>query len=108
MLEWDQAIQPGLATEIASWIEKGSSLFLKAVEMGDLKSAQLLFKKGKLIADAQTANGMTALHVACTMGHKDMVEWLLDGDLKERNRIHYLRLAISYAVKEYNIYITIV
>jgi len=77
-IEKEQSIQPGLDEEITSWIEKGSTLFFKTVEIGDLKSAQLLFKNDKVVANARNADGKTALHVACIMGHKNIVEWLID------------------------------
>ena len=86
-----QAVQPTFHTEIAAWIDKGSSFFLKAVEIGDLRSAQFLFEKGsKFIADsARNAGGKTALRLACSKGHKEIVQWLLDAvkmDLEEEDR----------------------
>ncbi len=100
----DQAIKSALDADIASWtIEKGSSLFLKAVEIGDLESAQFLFKKDKFVANAPNVDGKTVLQVACTMGRKDIVEWLIDVvhvNLEDRNR-DGSRRAIHYAVLEY-------
>ena len=60
-------------------MEVGTALFFKAVEIGDLRSAQILFKKDRSIADApRIADGITALHVACMTGQKELVQWLLD------------------------------
>jgi len=65
--------------EIAAWIDKGSSLFIKAIEIGDLRSAQFLFEKSEFIAHAaRNADGKTALHVACIKGYKNIVLWLLE------------------------------
>ena len=74
-----RTIQPTFDQEIEAWILKGSKLFLKAVKIGDLRSAQLLFKKDNTVADAaRNADGTNALHVACTKGYKDIVLWLVD------------------------------
>ncbi len=86
-----QTVQATFHAEIAACIDNGSSLFLKAVENGDLRGAQLLFEKGsKFIADAaRNADERTALHVACVKGHKDIVQWLLDAvkmDLEKEDR----------------------
>ncbi len=78
-LEELRTIQPSFDGEIGAWMEVGTALFLKAVEIGDLRSAQLLFKKDRSIADApRIADGITALHVACMAGQKELVQWLLD------------------------------
>ena len=77
--EKHRTIQPAFDQEIETWIAKGSELFLKAVEIGDLRSAQLLFKKDKSVADAaRNADGKDALHIGCTLGYKDLVRWLVD------------------------------
>lgn len=101
-IEEFQSIRPAFNKEIDAWIAKGSDLFLKAVEIGDLRSAQLLFKD-RLVADAaRNAIGKTALHVACIMGRKDVVLWLLDEakmDLEKPDNSGFR--AIHHAVQQY-------
>jgi len=78
-MEEFQTIQPAFDKEIDAWIDQGSALLLKSVEIGDLRNAQRLFNEDKLIVDAAlNADGRTILHVACLKGHKDIVRWLLD------------------------------
>ncbi len=77
-----QRIQPSFDQEVEAWIGKGSHLFLKAIEIGDLKSAQVLYKKDNAVVYAALNSvGRTALHIASMKDHKDIVRWLLD-DIK--------------------------
>ena len=78
-MEKFQTIQPAFSKEVDDWMEKGSSLFLTAIEIGDLRSAQLLFKKDNSVAKAvRNEDGKTALHIGCIKGYKDIVCWLID------------------------------
>jgi len=82
MKKFEKIQPPPFDKEIDAWIEKGSHLFLKAIEIGDLKNAQVLYKKDNSVVDAAlNSDGRTALHVACMRGQKDIVKWLLD-DIK--------------------------
>jgi len=74
----NESHQSTLCKEIDEWIKKGARLFQKAVEEGDLESAQFLYSKDKLVVDARNADGRAALHFACLRGNKEMVKWLLD------------------------------
>ena len=76
--------------EIAEAIEKIVSVFMNAVGRGDLRAAKLLHLHHTIVADARNANGESALHVACTHGYKDIVEWLIDEvkvDLEKSSKI---------------------
>ena len=78
-LEEFETTQPAFDKEVDAWIDKGSTLFLKSIEIGDLRNARRLFKEDGLIVDAsaRNADGMKALHVACSKGHKEIAQWLL-------------------------------
>jgi len=78
-MEKFQTIQPVFSREVDDWMAKGSSLFLTAIEIGDLRSAQLLFKKDNSVTEAvRNPDGKKALHIACIKGYKDIVCWLID------------------------------
>ena len=104
-MEEFQTIQPAFDKEIDAWIDQGSALLLKSVEIGDLRNAQRLFNEDKLIVDAaRNADGRTILHVACLKGHKDSVRWLLDSvkaDLEELNNGGFR--AIHHSILEYHL-----
>lgn len=97
-----QTIQLSFDKEVDAWIEKGSDLFLKAIDIGDLKRADLLYKKDNVVADAaRDSVGRTALHVACMRGQKEIVQWLLDGAKMDLEKPDHLgSRPIHYAVQQ--------
>ncbi len=67
-----------LREEINEWTKKGSDLFLKAVEEGDLEMAKFLYTKDREVIYACYEDGRTTLHVGCIKGHKEIVKWLVE------------------------------
>ncbi len=76
---------------------KVSDFMFKAVYEGDIRVAKLLFNRHGIDANLRNAEGLTLLHIACNQGHKDLVDWLINGvklDLEEADKngfraIHY-------------------
>ena len=59
-MEEFRTILPAFDTEIGAWIAKRSDLFFKAVQIGDLRSAQLLFNDRLVNGAVRNAEGKTA------------------------------------------------
>lgn len=95
--------QPSLDKEFIELEAKQTALFLDAVERGDLRIAKLLHNRHGVDVDASNTNSMTALHLACQLGHKELVKWLLnevEADLEKQDDKGFR--AIHYAANRYN------
>lgn len=57
---------------------KHIALFIAAVDANSLDAVKFLYQLYGVGVNALSATGMTALHVACKEGFKDIVQWLLD------------------------------
>lgn len=76
------------------------ALFLKVVGEGDLRTAQQLYNRRGVDAEARNVEGMNALHLASLKGHCDIVKWLLvkakvdvnNPDYKGYCSVHYAAL----------------
>lgn len=77
--ENNNAVQPFMSSTLDEWIQIGAArFFMEAIEKGQIEIAQFLYNKNRLVVDAWNVDGRTALHVACTKGHVNIVRWLLD------------------------------
>jgi len=96
-----QPANPALDEEFLELVSMEVSLFLKAVDGGDLRIAKLIHIRRGLVdfgaVEFSSPEGKTPLHVAAEKGHMDVVQWILEElkvdidkpDAKGFRAIHY-------------------
>jgi len=92
-----ETAHPDVKEEITDLSIRSLISFFKSVENGDFLMAKLIYTNHGVHVNERNADGKTALQVACELGCKDIVEWLINEaeadlekpDFKGFRALHY-------------------
>ena len=96
------AIHAEIDQELDDMASRTATLLTDAVKRGDLRAIKLLVKRQRVDINAFLFEKMTALHLACKEGQKEIVQFIIDQpdtDLKKRDVFGFC--AIHRAVVRY-------
>jgi len=89
--------------QLAKLDQQRASIFNDAVLRGDSSTTKLLHSGYGADLNGRNSEGFAALHLACKLGHEDIVQWLIQQektDLELADNLGYR--AIHHCVKRYH------